>query len=44
MFAGLITLAQCTFANLLSVSRWNLEICLIAAKASPSARVSTGSR
>lgn len=32
MFAGLIMLAQHTFANLLSVSCWNLEICLIAAK------------
>lgn len=32
MFTGLIMLAQCTHANLLSVNCWNLEICLIAVR------------
>lgn len=32
MFAGLIMLAQCTFANLLSVNCWDLEICLNAVR------------
>lgn len=44
MFTGLIMLAQHTFANLLSVNCWNLEISLIAVGGIPSARGGAGSR